>query len=81
MPIGPDDRRIRDGHPDPRIAIRGCPADRVPDLVATMVAAGGRIYAVDAGRETLEERFIELLTQVPDESPETASPLAGTSAP
>ncbi|MFI5225788.1 MAG: ABC transporter ATP-binding protein [Candidatus Limnocylindrales bacterium] len=45
----------------PWIAIRGCPAERVPDLVAAVVAAGGRIYAVDAGRETLEERFIELL--------------------
>ena len=45
----------------PWIAVRGCPADRVPDLVAAVVAAGGRIYAVDAGRETLEERFIELL--------------------
>jgi ABC-2 type transport system ATP-binding protein len=65
----------------PWIAIRGCPADRVPDLVATIVAAGGRIYAVDAGRETLEERFIELLTQGSDESPETDSRIAGTTAP
>jgi ABC-2 type transport system ATP-binding protein len=65
----------------PWIAIRGCQADRVPDLVTTIVAAGGRIYAVDAGRETLEERFIELLTQGSDESPETDSRITGTTAP
>jgi ABC-2 type transport system ATP-binding protein len=45
----------------PWIAVRGCPSERVPDLVGAVVAAGGRIYAVDAGRETLEERFLSLL--------------------
>jgi len=45
----------------PWLVVRGCPADRVPDLVAALVGAGGRIHAVDAGRETLEERFLELL--------------------
>jgi ABC-2 type transport system ATP-binding protein len=34
---------------------------RVPDLVAALVAAGGRVHAVDAGRATLEERFLELI--------------------
>jgi hypothetical protein len=33
----------------------------VPDLVAALVAAGGRVHAVDAGRATLEERFLELI--------------------
>jgi ABC-2 type transport system ATP-binding protein len=50
----------------PWLVVRGCPPERVPDLVAALVAAGGRIYAVDAGRETLEERFIELLARPPE---------------
>jgi ABC-2 type transport system ATP-binding protein len=47
----------------PWLVVRGCPPERVPDLVAGIVAQGGRIYAVDAGRETLEERFVELLAR------------------
>jgi ABC-2 type transport system ATP-binding protein len=65
----------------PWLAVRGCPADRVPDLVATIVAAGGRIHAVDAGRETLEERFIELLTRGSDDAPDPDPRIAGTRAP
>jgi ABC-2 type transport system ATP-binding protein len=34
---------------------------RVPDLVIAIVAAGGRIHAVDAGRGSLEDRFLGLL--------------------
>jgi len=45
----------------PWISIRGCAPDRVPDLVAAIVAGGGRVYAVEPGRESLEERFVELL--------------------
>ncbi len=55
----------------PWLVVRGCPAERVPDLVAAIVAAGGRIHAVDAGRETLEERFLELLGHPADEEPGT----------
>ena len=55
----------------PWLVVRGCPAERVPDLVAAIVAAGGRIHAVDAGRETLEERFLELLGHAADEAPAT----------
>ena len=51
----------------PWISIRGCQPEQVPDLVAAIVAGGGRIYAVEPGRETLEERFVELL------GPETAA--------
>jgi ABC-2 type transport system ATP-binding protein len=50
----------------PWLVVRGCPPERVPELVAALVAAGCRIYAVDAGRETLEERFIELLDRPPE---------------
>jgi hypothetical protein len=58
----------------PWLVVRGCPPERVPDLVAAIVAAGGRIHAVDAGRETLEERFLELLGHPAD--PEQAGPAA-----
>ena len=51
----------------PWLVVRGCSAERVPDLVAAIVGAGGRIHAVDAGRETLEERFLELLGHPADE--------------
>jgi ABC-2 type transport system ATP-binding protein len=35
--------------------------DAVPDLVAAIVGLGGRVYAVEPGRQTLEQRFLELL--------------------
>ena len=35
----------------------------VPDLVEAIVGAGGRIHEVDAGRRSLEERFLALLAQ------------------
>jgi ABC-2 type transport system ATP-binding protein len=41
----------------------GVAADEVPDLVAAVVAAGGRIYAVEQQRETLEERFFALVAR------------------
>ena len=36
-------------------------ADRIPDLVAAIVAAGGRVHAVEPGRGSLEARFLELV--------------------
>ncbi|MHB8459633.1 MAG: ABC transporter ATP-binding protein [Candidatus Limnocylindrales bacterium] len=45
----------------PWTVVRGCPMERVPELVAALVAVGAPIYGVEAGRETLEERFLELL--------------------
>ncbi len=35
--------------------------DRVPELVAAIVAAGGRVHAVEPGRGSLEARFLELI--------------------
>jgi ABC-2 type transport system ATP-binding protein len=35
--------------------------DRVPDLVAALVALGARVHEVRSGRESLEERFLELV--------------------
>jgi ABC-2 type transport system ATP-binding protein len=35
--------------------------EAIPDVVAAMVAAGGRVHAVDAGRSTLEDLFMRLV--------------------
>jgi len=43
------------------LSIRPVDSERVPDIVATIVAAGGRIHAVEPGRATLEDRFLALL--------------------
>ena len=37
--------------------------DRVPDLVAQIVALGGRVYEVAPRHQTLEDRFLELLEE------------------
>lgn len=41
--------------------IRGIDHDQVPALVEALVEAGGRVYAVEPVRQTLEDRFLELL--------------------
>jgi ABC-2 type transport system ATP-binding protein len=41
----------------------GVPPDEVPDLVAAVVRAGGRVHAVEQQRETLEDRFVELVAR------------------
>jgi ABC-2 type transport system ATP-binding protein len=38
-----------------------CPPASVPDLVAALVAAGGRIGAVEPLRSSLEDRFLEIV--------------------
>jgi ABC-2 type transport system ATP-binding protein len=43
------------------LAIRPIAADRIPDLVAAIVAAGGRVHVVQPGRASLEERFLGLV--------------------
>ncbi len=58
------------------------PPDEVPDLVAALVAAGGRILEVQPDRTTLEETFLELVAG--DHGPDGAVadhalPFAGTS--
>jgi ABC-2 type transport system ATP-binding protein len=37
--------------------------DRVPELVSTLVALGGRIYEVAPRHQTLEDRFLQLLQE------------------
>jgi ABC-2 type transport system ATP-binding protein len=45
------------------LTVRPLAAERIPDLVAALVAAGGRVHAVEPGRGSLEQRFLELLTE------------------
>jgi ABC-2 type transport system ATP-binding protein len=35
--------------------------ERIPEIVAAIVAAGGRVHAVEPGRGSLEARFLELI--------------------
>jgi ABC-2 type transport system ATP-binding protein len=46
---------------DGRLTFAGLDDERIPDLVAAIVAAGGRVHAVDAGRATLEDLFMRLV--------------------
>ena len=43
------------------VGVEGLDSSRTPELVAAIVAAGGRVYQVDEGRRSLEERFLQLL--------------------
>jgi ABC-2 type transport system ATP-binding protein len=43
------------------LTFTGLEPDRVPDVVAAIVSAGGRVHAVDAGRATLEDLFMRLV--------------------
>jgi hypothetical protein len=53
---------------DDWLAVGPLEPDRVPDVVAAVVAAGGRVHAVDPGRRSLEDLFLDL---VRDEAPAT----------
>jgi ABC-2 type transport system ATP-binding protein len=44
------------------LVARGVDPDRVPDLVARIVGLGGQIHAVEPRHETLEDRFLRLLS-------------------
>ena len=50
------------------LSIRPLDTARIPEVVAAVVAAGGRIHAVEPGRGSLESRFLELVTATPGES-------------
>jgi ABC-2 type transport system ATP-binding protein len=43
------------------LSFPGLGPERIPDVVAAIVAAGGRVHAVDAGRATLEDLFMRLV--------------------
>ena len=46
---------------DDWLAISPIDPAAIPEVVAAIVAAGGRVHAVDAGRTTLEERFLAMV--------------------
>jgi hypothetical protein len=46
---------------DGTLVLRPLDADRVPDVVAAVVAAGGRVHRVEPGRGTLEDAFLDLV--------------------
>ena len=43
------------------VQVRAIPPDEVPDLVAGLVRLGIRVYAVEPGRMTLEDRLLDVL--------------------
>ena len=45
------------------LTVRPLAAERIPDLVAAIVRAGGRVHAVEPGRGSLEARFLELMAE------------------
>ena len=44
------------------LSIRPLDTARIPDVVAAIVAAGGRVHVVEPGRGSLEARFLELVS-------------------
>ena len=45
------------------LVVRPVDPARVPDIVAAVVALGGRVHAVDPGRRSLEDVFLDLVRQ------------------
>jgi len=45
------------------LTFRGVAEDRVPELVSELVRLGGRVYAVEPRRQSLEDRFLQLLDE------------------
>ncbi len=68
--LGPEDLEALSqfgavGHDGEWLTVGGLVPEQVPDLVAELVRRGGRVYAVDPGQETLEERFLTLVEGEP----------------
>jgi ABC-2 type transport system ATP-binding protein len=53
----------------PWLTVRPLAAQRIPDLVAAIVASGGRVHAVEPGRGSLEAQFLELLAETAGDEP------------
>jgi ABC-2 type transport system ATP-binding protein len=52
-----------DDDADGVVLVKGIERERIPELVAAVVASGARVYAVESQHESLEERFLSLLGQ------------------
>lgn len=58
------------------LTIRPLDRERIPDVVAAIVLAGGRVHAVEPGRGSLEARFLELVVgPATSDAPPTEPPL------
>ena len=61
------------------LVVRPVDAERIPDVVAAVVGAGGRVHAVDPGRRSLEDLFLGLVrdgeTATPGEGAASGAPL------
>ena len=57
------------------LVIRPVDPERIPDLVGTVVASGGRVHAVDPARRSLEALFLDLVRDG-DTSPTDDEPAA-----
>ncbi|MCW5881286.1 MAG: ABC transporter ATP-binding protein [Anaerolineae bacterium] len=55
------------------VTVTGLDADAVPDLVADLVRAGVQIHAVEPRHDSLEDRFLQLLTRPDDAAVEDTS--------
>jgi ABC-2 type transport system ATP-binding protein len=62
------------------LVVRPMDPDRVPDLVAALVGLGARVHRVEAGRESLEQRFLELVAERPSRAPAAGATPARPSA-
>jgi ABC-2 type transport system ATP-binding protein len=51
------------------LVIRPVDPERIPDVVAAVVAAGGRVHAVDPARSSLEDLFLDLVRSAGDAEP------------
>jgi ABC-2 type transport system ATP-binding protein len=56
------------------LSIAGIDRNSIPEVVAAIVAAGGRVHAVDSGRATLEDRYMELVAGVGAGAPAVSTP-------
>ncbi len=50
--------------------VRGIDHEQIPHMVAELVERGAKIHAVEPARETLEDRFLQLLGGSPDGHPD-----------
>jgi ABC-2 type transport system ATP-binding protein len=66
---------------DGLLELHGLDPERIPDVVATLVAAGGRIHAVEPRQATLEERFAEAVGASPQaDDPQATTGIAPAAA-
>jgi len=49
------------------LTIRPVEPERIPDVVASIVTMGGRVHEVDPARRSLEDLFLGLVREAPDD--------------